>query len=43
MLFWGTSFVFTTIALEIIDPISIVFIRLLISAIMLWVIVAVFF
>jgi drug/metabolite transporter (DMT)-like permease len=43
MFFWGTSFVFTTIALEIIDPISIVFIRLLISAIILWAIVAIFF
>jgi drug/metabolite transporter (DMT)-like permease len=43
MLFWGTSFVFTTIALEILDPISIVFIRLLISTVMLWIIVAIFF
>ena len=43
MLFWGTSFVFTTIALKITDPISIVFIRLFISAVMLWIIIAVFF
>ena len=43
MLFWGTSFVFTSIALETLDPISIVFIRLLISAIMLWILVALFF
>ena len=43
MLFWGTSFVFTSIELETLDPISIVFIRLLISAVMLWAIVAIFF
>lgn len=43
MLFWGTSFVFTSISLKTLDPISIVFTRLLISAAMLWVIAAIFF
>jgi len=43
MLFWGTSFVFTSISLETLDPISIVFIRLLISAVMLWIIIVAFF
>jgi len=43
MVFWGTSFVFTSIALETLDPISIVFTRLLISAIMLWIVVFAFF
>ena len=43
MLFWGTSFVFTSILLNTLDPISIIFIRLLLSSAMLWIIVAVFF
>lgn len=43
MLFWGTSYVFTSVVLRILDPISIIFIRLLISSLMLWIIVAVFF
>ena len=43
MLFWGTSYVFTSIVLESLDPISIVFIRLVISAVLLWIIAASFF
>jgi len=43
MLFWGTSFVFTAIALQSLDPISIVFIRIVISSVLLWIITAVFF
>jgi len=43
MLFWGTSFVFTSIILKTLDPISIIFIRLLISSAMLWLIIVIFF
>ncbi len=43
MLFWGTSYVFTSIILKSLDPISIILFRLIISAIMLWIIIAVFF
>jgi len=43
MFFWGASFIFTSIVLETLDPISIVFIRILISAVLLWMIVAIFF
>jgi len=43
MFFWGASFIFTSIVLETLDPISIVFIRILISAVLLWAIVAIFF
>ena len=43
MLFWGTSFVFTSIILNTLDPISIVFIRLLLSSAMLWLIILIFF
>ncbi|MDR1879182.1 MAG: DMT family transporter [Bacteroidales bacterium] len=42
MLFWGTSYVFTSIALHTLDPISIIFIRLLLSSAMLWLFIAVF-
>ncbi|MCL2131428.1 MAG: DMT family transporter [Lentimicrobiaceae bacterium] len=43
MLFWGTSFVFTAALLPVLDPISIIFTRLLIAAVLLWVIVLLFF
>jgi len=43
MLFWGTSYVFTTIVLESLDPISIILYRLIISVVMLWIIIALFF
>lgn len=43
MLFWGTSYVFTSIVLQSLDPISIIFFRLIISAVMLWIIIAIFF
>lgn len=43
MLFWGTSYVFTSIVLKSLDPISIIFFRLIISAVMLWIIIAIFF
>jgi drug/metabolite transporter (DMT)-like permease len=43
MIFWGTSFVFTSIVLKSLEPVSIVFIRLLISAPLLWIIIALFF
>ena len=44
MLFWGTSYVFTTIVLGYsLDPISIILYRLIISVIMLWTIIAIFF
>jgi len=43
MLFWGTSFIFTSITLKSLDPVSIVFIRILLSAVLLWMIIAVFF
>ena len=43
MLFWGTSFVFTSIVLETLDPISIVFIRFIISSAILWIIVTAFY
>jgi len=43
MLFWGTSFIFTSIVLKSSDPISIIFLRIVISSIMLWVIIAIFF
>jgi len=42
MFFWGASFIFTSIVLKTLDPISIVFIRILISAVLLWIIVAIF-
>jgi len=43
MLFWGTSFTFTSIVLESLDPISIVFTRLVLSSALLWMIIALFF
>jgi drug/metabolite transporter (DMT)-like permease len=43
MFFWGTSYVFTSIVLKILDPVSIIFIRLVLSSAMLWVIIAFFF
>ena len=43
MFCWGASFVFTAIALKSLDPISIVFVRLLISVVLLWVVNTVFF
>jgi drug/metabolite transporter (DMT)-like permease len=43
MLFWGTSFIFTSILLASLDPISIVFFRIVLSSIMLWIIIALFF
>ena len=43
MLFWGTSFVFTAALLPILDPISIVFSRLVISSILLWTTTLLFF
>ena len=43
MIFWGTSFVFTSIVLKSLEPVSIVFIRLLISAPLLWIIITIFF
>ena len=43
MLFWGNSFVITAIALESLDPISIVFIRIVISSALLWIIIGFFF
>ena len=43
MLFWGTSFVFTAALLPVLDPISIIFIRLVISSVLLWLFVLLFF
>jgi drug/metabolite transporter (DMT)-like permease len=43
MFFWGTSYVFTSIVLKTLDPISIIFMRLVLSAIMLWLVIAIFF
>jgi len=43
MLCWGASFVFTAAALPMLDPISIIFSRLLISSALLWVIILLFF
>jgi len=43
MLFWGISFVFTAAILPVLDPISIVFIRLVISSALLWLVVLLFF
>ena len=43
MFLWGNSYIFTSIALESTDPISIVFIRHVVSAILLWLIIAIFF
>lgn len=43
MLFWGASFVFTAALLPMLDPISIVFARLVISSALLWTISLIFF
>ena len=43
MFFWGASFIFTSIVLKSLDPISIVFIRLVLSSALLWSIIAFFF
>jgi len=43
MLCWGASFVFTAALLPMLDPISIIFSRLLISAVLLWIVVLLFF
>jgi drug/metabolite transporter (DMT)-like permease len=43
MLFWGTSFIFTSILLKSLDPVSIVFLRIVLSSLMLWAIIALFF
>jgi drug/metabolite transporter (DMT)-like permease len=40
---WGTSYVFTSIVLQSLDPISIILFRLIISAVMLWTVIAIFF
>jgi drug/metabolite transporter (DMT)-like permease len=42
MLFWGTSYVFTSIVLKYWEPISIILIRLLLSAVMLWICIVLF-
>ncbi len=39
MLFWGTSYVFTKIVLPYTNPITLIFIRLLISSAMLWIVI----
>lgn len=36
MLFWGASFVFTAALLPMLDPISIIFVRLVLSSVLLW-------
>lgn len=43
MLFWGTSFVFTSLILPSINAISLIFIRLVISASMLWIFILLFY
>ena len=43
MLFWGTSFVFTAAVLPVLDPVSLVFSRLAISSVLLWIVVLLFF
>ena len=43
MIFWGTSYIFTSIVLESLDPISIVFIRLVLSSVMLWIFIVIFY
>ncbi len=43
MFFWGTSYVFSSIVLQTLDPISIIFIRLILSSILLWIVIAIFF
>ena len=43
MLFWGTSYVFTVIVLESLDPISIILYRLIMSSCMLWIVISIFF
>jgi len=43
MLCWGASFVFTAALLPMLDPISIIFSRLVISSALLWVVVLLFF
>jgi drug/metabolite transporter (DMT)-like permease len=43
MLFWGASFVFTAVLLPILDPISIIFSRLVIASVLLWISVLLFF
>lgn len=41
MLFWGMSFVWSTIVFEYYDPITTVFLRLILSTIILWVIIVI--
>ncbi|MDD3280866.1 MAG: DMT family transporter [Bacteroidales bacterium] len=43
MFFWGVAFVFTSVVLKYMDPFTILFIRLLISAILLWSVVLLFY
>ncbi len=43
MFFWGTSYVFTKIVLSYADPITIIFTRLVISVVLLWVVIAIFY
>jgi len=43
MFFWGTSFVFTVAVLPVLDPISLIFIRLVISSVLLWATTLLFF
>ena len=43
MFCWGASFVFTAIVLKSLDPVSIIFVRLLISVVLLWIVNTFFF
>ena len=43
MLFWGVSFVFSSIVLRYMDPFTILFIRLLISSVLMWIVVLFFY
>ncbi len=43
MICWGTSYVFTSIVLECTNPLTLVSLRLLISDILLWIIILIFF
>lgn len=43
MFFWGISFVFTSVVLQYMDPFTIPFVRLLISSVLLWIVVLLFY
>lgn len=43
MMFWGMSFVFSSIVLRYMDPFTILFIRLLISSVLMWIVALLFY